>query len=219
MLPLPISLVLMSAAPRAADAGGQVRELRPKTEASDEELVARALEGDRWAAETIYRRYVRYVFGIALRLLRSRADAEDAVQDTFALALERLDSLRDGAALRPWLAQIVVSQVRRRFRRRKMLRLLGLDVAEEDSGLADMADPSQGPEVRAELRDLERVLSTVPEEQRIAWLLRYVDDEALDDVARACACSLATVKRRIAAADVVVRHAVRLGVGKGRSPR
>ncbi len=92
----------------------------------DAELVARARDGDRTAEEAIYRRHVRYVAGIVLRLLGDRAEAEDCVQETFAIALSRLGTLRDGDALRAWLAQIAVSLVRRRFRRRRLMRLFGI---------------------------------------------------------------------------------------------
>jgi RNA polymerase sigma-70 factor (ECF subfamily) len=51
----------------------------------------------------------------------------------------------------------------------------------------------------------------VPTEQRIAWALRHVEGEALEDVARACACSLATVKRRIAAVEEQLQAHVQAG--------
>src|SRR5262249_12737265 len=85
----------------------------------DAALVVRAQSGDRTAEEAIYRRHVRYVGGLVLRLLGDRAEAEDCVQETFAIALGRIGSLRDGDALRGWIAQISVNLVRRRFRRRR----------------------------------------------------------------------------------------------------
>jgi RNA polymerase sigma-70 factor (ECF subfamily) len=172
---------------------------------SDQELVARAQGGDAWAEEKLYRRHVRYVFGLAARLLRNSIEAEDVVQDTFAIALEQMRSLRDGAALRGWLAQIAVSQARRRLRRRRLLRVLGLDSSADDATLEALAEPSAGPEVQAELAVLDRLLDKLPGEQRLAWMLRYVEGESLEDVARVAGCSLATAKRRIASADARVR--------------
>jgi RNA polymerase sigma-70 factor (ECF subfamily) len=46
-----------------------------------------------------------------------------------------------------------------------------------------------------------RVLETVRAEDRLAWLLRHVEGERLQDIALACGCSLATVKRRVASAQ------------------
>lgn len=173
---------------------------------SDADLVTRAQNGDRWAEEAIYRRHVQFVAGLALRLVRNRAEAEDIAQDTFALALEQIRSLRSGAALRGWLAQITVSQARRAFRRRRLRRLLGLDTPVDDATFERLAaGAGQSGEVRAELAALDRLLMTLPVEERIAWILRYAEGEELEDVARACDCSLATAKRRIAAANARVR--------------
>jgi RNA polymerase sigma-70 factor (ECF subfamily) len=171
----------------------------------DAALVERARAGDAWAEEALYRRHVSHVFGIAARLLKSRVDAEDVVQDTFAIVLEQLASLRDASAVRGWLVQITISQVRRRFRRRRLRRLLGLDTDVDRNTLESVAAPGADPEVRAELACLDRALERLPTEQRIAWMLRYVEGETLEAVAHACNCSLATAKRRLAAADATVR--------------
>jgi RNA polymerase sigma-70 factor (ECF subfamily) len=195
---------------QATRPGAEVRALPAAEGVSDKSLVERAKAGDRWAEEVIYRRYVGYIAGLALRLLRSRSEMEDVVQETFARALEKLGTLRDGDALRGWLAQIAVGQVRRRFRRRKLLALLGLDRTEEDAPLDALASEAHSAEVLAELAALDRLLQTLPVEQRIAWMLRHAEGESLEDVARSCACSLATAKRRIAAAEARVSLHVRL---------
>jgi RNA polymerase sigma-70 factor (ECF subfamily) len=176
----------------------------------DAELVERALHGDGSAEDAIFRRHVDSIAGLSLRLLRHRADMEDVVQETFVVALEKLASLRDRGALHPWLLQIAVSLVRRRLRRRRLLGFLGLDRGEADAPLDALASDALGPEGWAELAALDRILAQLPEEDRIAWVLRHVEGEAVDDVARACKCSHSTAKRRIAAADARVRQYVHL---------
>lgn len=190
--------------------GAKVRRHPSADRVDDRALVARARAGDGWAEEALYRRYADDVGIIAVRLLKSRTDAEDVLQDTFAIAFEKLSSLRDGAAVRGWLVQIAVSQVRRRFRRRRLRRLLGLDADADQATLESIAEPSAGPEVRAELALLDRALDRLAPDHRIAWMLRYVEGETLEDVARACDCALATAKRRLAAADAIVRAEVNL---------
>ena len=74
--------------------------------ASDAGLVARCRAGDQAAWEALVDRYSRYVHAIVARVYRLEPhDAEDAFQDVFARVFERLDTLRDGDALRPWIAQ------------------------------------------------------------------------------------------------------------------
>jgi RNA polymerase sigma-70 factor (ECF subfamily) len=180
----------------------------PTAEAvGDAELVARALRGDRWSRDVLYRRHAYYLLAISARLLASRSEGEEVVQDTFVVCFEQLGSLREPAAIRAWLAQIAISLVRRRMRRGRLLRLLGLDSSPDDATLAALASPSLRPDDRAELALIDRVLHRMPANLRIAWMLRRVENLSLPEVAQACACSLATAKRRIAAADAeLARH-------------
>jgi len=173
--------------------------------ASDAQLVARAIEGDRWGREMLYRRHAAYLLAIAARLLGNRSEGEEVVQDTFVTAFEQLQTLREPAALRGWLAQIAVSLVRRRLRRVRLMRVLGLDHGVDDATLAALAAPGSHPDQRAELALIDRALQTVAANVRIAWMLRQVEGLELAEVASACGCSLATAKRRIAAAEVAVQ--------------
>jgi RNA polymerase sigma-70 factor, ECF subfamily len=179
--------------------------LQSSDAASDAQLVARAIEGDRWGREMLYRRHATYLLAIAARLLGNRGEGEEVVQDTFVTAFEQLSTLREPAALRGWLAQITVSLVRRRLRRARMMRVLGLDRGADDATLAALAAPGTNPDQRAELALVDRALATVNANVRIAWMLRLVEGLELSEVASACGCSLATAKRRIAAAETAVR--------------
>ena len=175
--------------------------------ASDAQLVARAIEGDRWGREMLYRRHAAYLLAIASRLIGNRGDGEEVVQDTFVTAFEQLRTLREPAALRGWLAQIAVSLVRRRLRRGRLMRVLGLDRGADDATLESLADPGVSTDQRAELALVDRLLRGMKPALRLAWMLRRVDGLELGEVASLCACSLATIKRRIAEADAIVdRH-------------
>ncbi|HEX7498968.1 MAG TPA: RNA polymerase sigma factor [Polyangia bacterium] len=179
----------------------------------DAELVARSLGGDRWSRDVLYRRHARYLLAISTRLLSNRNEGEEVVQDTFIVGFAQLGSLREPAALRAWLARIAVSLVRRRLRRGRLLRLLGLDRAPDDATMAELAAPTLRPDDHAELALLDRMLRGMPVDRRIAWMLRRVEGLPLADVATLCACSLATAKRRIAAADIEVARHVSFGEG------
>lgn len=89
------------------------------------------------------------------------------------------------------------------------MRLLRLQGSET---VAFEAIPSRdaAPDVTAELAALGRAVGALPANERIAWSLRHVEGATLPEVAAACRCSLATAKRRIAAADLRVRAVVRL---------
>jgi RNA polymerase sigma-70 factor, ECF subfamily len=169
---------------------------------ADADLVRRAKGGEAWAHEMIYRRYVRLVATTAQRLLRDASDVDDVVHETFLIAFEKIERLIDADALRGWLVRIAVSRVHRRFRWRRFVAFLGGD--DPTALLEDQVSGEASPEQRAELALLDRALGKLPLKLRTPWVLRNVVGCALEEVAAACECSLATVKRRIAEAEDVV---------------
>jgi len=182
-----------------------VRELAAAPD--DGQLVARALEGDAWAEEALYRRHVRRVTDSATRVLGRTMEAEDVVQDTFLKAFSRLHTLRDPAVFERWLIRIAMNKVRGKLRKRKVLRALGLDRTVDDATLERFAARVTPADVRAELSRIDAVLQRIPANHRMAWMLHYVEGWSLPDTASACDCSLATVKRWIRKAkDHVDKH-------------
>lgn len=188
-------------APRPGSAGASEIQLARTPAVSDDELVRRALAGNWWAEEAIYRRYAPMILGTARRLLADGEEAQDVTQETFSTAFAMWAQLREPARLKQWLMQIAISKVHRRFRRKRLLRALGLESSLDDATLDTLALPSCSPEVRAELFLLSRALDRVSVAARIAWMLRHVEGLSLDEIAEECSCSLATVKRRIGTAE------------------
>src|SRR5882724_1890420 len=133
----------------------------------DSDLARRIGRGERWAEEAFYRRYVGQVLGLAQRLLGNYSDAEDVAQETFATAFEIWDQLRDYEHARPWLMQIAVRKVHRKFRKRRLLRLLGLDQGLDDLPLDTLAREDTSVEVRSELLVLDAALKSLSAKSRI----------------------------------------------------
>ena len=101
-------------------------------EVSDAALVARCRVGDDDAWRELVDRFSRYVYAISVRGFRFREhDAEDVFQDVFARVYERLDSLRDDDAVRPWIAQLT---------RRVCIDRLRAGTHESDADLADLPE-------------------------------------------------------------------------------
>lgn len=139
----------------------------------DARLVHRAREGDRAAFETLVRRHLDNVYAIALAELADARDAEDAVQDAFITALERLDECRDASAFGAWLRQIVRNRARTVRRREKIRRTEDLDttVAAQPS-----RDNPAGDLDRLELRrQLQSALSTLTDTQRTVVLMHDME--------------------------------------------
>lgn len=169
-------------------------------DAADADLVTRLLAGDRAAFEQLYRRHAQFAFKLAVRLQGNAHDIEDIVHDCFLKAQARVGSLLDPNSFRSWLGSIVVNEVRLRMRRGRLLRALRLQ-SSEPVDLDSLASEVASPEVRAQLAQVYGLLRLMATEERIAWTLRFVERHQLEEVAELTGCSLATVKRRLLAAQ------------------
>lgn len=138
---------------------------------SDASLVERAREGDDAAFEALVRRYLRPAHAVALAVLKEPADAEDACQDAFVKALERIDDC-EPARFGPWLLRIV------RNRAHSVRRYLGVREASPLDVVA-VASTQAGPErqlERGRLRDdLLAALAGLKEVQRQVVLLHDLE--------------------------------------------
>jgi RNA polymerase sigma-70 factor (ECF subfamily) len=150
-----------------------------------------------YTLDSAFRTYSAYVAAIGLRLLGRSEEIDDLVQDVFVRASRGLGALREPAALKGWLATITVRVAQRRLRGRAVWRVLRLDT-EYDYRMAPT--PGCSPEQRAMLAETFRLLDTIPARERLAWSLRHLEGESLERIAELTRASLATVKRRIAAA-------------------
>jgi len=149
--------------------------------------------------ELAFRAHAPQVATVALRILGRQAEADDLVQDVFMKAGRWLDKLNDPSAVRAWLLKVTVRLAWRRLRMRCWRSALGFDDSYDYSEVAHSGRLS--PEDSAFLAEVYRILDHMPARERLAWCLRHVDGERLEDVAERCGCSLATAKRWIASAQ------------------
>jgi RNA polymerase sigma-70 factor, ECF subfamily len=165
------------------------------SEATDGELILRTGDGDRGAFETLYRRYARPVFGLALRRLGDRGRAEDAVQETFASVWRGAHSYRpERGPGGPWIYAVARNAIVDRARARSEP---AVDVPEQESSDA-------GPSERAEASwiswRVHRALEELPENERTVVELAYWSGLSQSEVAEYLGIPLGTVKTRTRAA-------------------
>src|SRR4030095_5064742 len=93
----------------------------------DRELLARAQGGDMSAFEALVGRHEEKVYGLALRMTRSEADAAEIAPDTFRPADEHLGEFRGDAAFGSWVHRIAANNALMRLRRQKVLDIVSDD--------------------------------------------------------------------------------------------
>jgi RNA polymerase sigma-70 factor (ECF subfamily) len=183
--------VIMEAGPRIGSPSPSVEFSPAARGISDGELIQRVGTGDREAFETLYERFARAVFGLALRRLGDREHAEDAVQDTFASLWRSAGSYRpERGPGGPWLYAVARNAIVDRARARR-----------EVTGEApDVASTEAGPDERAEAGwkafVVHRAFAELPANERAVLELAYWGGLSQSEIADFLNVPLGTVKTR-----------------------
>jgi RNA polymerase sigma-70 factor, ECF subfamily len=161
---------------------------------------------DRQAFEILIEGYSDRLYSIALRITGSPEDAEDAIQDAVMSAYRAWAQFRGEARGSTWLYRIVVNAALQRVRRRppeEQLTATGY----EESTVVDWSEDLSRRLEEADLHELlERGIALLPEELRVALVLRDVEGLSTADAAAILDLSEAALKSRLHRARVLLRQ-------------
>jgi RNA polymerase sigma-70 factor (ECF subfamily) len=169
-------------------------------------------EGDQWAFAVLYDRFYRRLLDFFYALCRNRQTAEDLCQETF-LRIWRLrrrytPSGSFAAYLFTFGRNIWLEECRRIGKRRK----LGVAESVEEMLVPLTSDAAKHPDVRAACAEIEEkvfaVLNRLPEEQRMAFVLRTVNGLTVEEVSEVLGCPVNTVRSRKILAVKKLRRAL-----------
>ena len=151
------------------------------------------------------------VYTLARYLLRNTADAEDAAQECYLLALRHFDAFR-GPEIKPWLFAILRNVCRGEFTRRARTALANDAVAEEDEDTVPLWQKSTvSPELEIlRQRDgntIRRLVEELPEPFREAIVLREINELSYREIADVVGAPIGTVMSRLARARSMLRKA------------
>lgn len=162
-------------------------------------LAARAADGDERAFAVLVRRHSAYLVGFATRLLGSRADAEDCVQESLIVAWRQLPDLREPERVRAWMSTIIARKATDRLRARRPSVPL-----EDAEPVTSTPSPDEAALTSSQLDTLRRALDGLPPEQRTVWLLREVSRYGYEDIARELGISATAVRGRLSRARATI---------------
>ncbi len=166
----------------------------------DRTLVDEAIAGSHGAFETLVRRYQTRVVNFALAIVRDTGEAEDVAQETFLRAHRSLGRFRGESSFKTWIYTIAANTARTAMARRGRRQRVGdqsLD-ADETRGADQVPAVAPDPEALLVTRDaIDRALATLPEELRLAVVLRDVEGLDYTEIARVTGAPIGTVESRI----------------------
>jgi RNA polymerase sigma-70 factor, ECF subfamily len=146
------------------------------------------------------------VYGTALRLTRSREDAEDLAQEAIVRAYEAFDRF-DGSNFKAWMLRIVTNLYINRYRQRQRGPQLG---SLDDEGMVEpMSTESEIPDRvlfdEALGAEVETALAQVPEDFRLAVILSDIEGMSYQEIADATGVPIGTVRSRLARGRAILR--------------
>jgi len=210
----------------AMDPGG--REAGPEEEparavATDEELAARAREGDQGASRELVGRYQAKAYAMAFHLADGdRGEAEDLVQEAFLRAFRSLKRFRGGSSFHTWFHRIVVNTCldgrRRRRRRERLLSLWrpwqkepgpSLEEAREGADGERRDNPLAALRSRELSEDVRLAMAGLPERQRLAFQLKVLQGMSIREIGEVMEAAEGTVKSHLFRATRSLREALK----------
>jgi RNA polymerase sigma-70 factor (ECF subfamily) len=184
----------------------------------DRELLGRAQAGDMSAFEALVARHEEKVYGLALRMTRSEADAAEITQDTFLSAYQHLSEFRGEAAFGSWVHRIAANNALMRLRRQRVLDIVSDDLAGPE--FTDRGSLAEVPESDWSRRADDKILDdelgraireatdALPEGYREVFLLKDVEGLSYEEISQMVGISIPAVKSRLHRARLALREAI-----------
>jgi RNA polymerase sigma-70 factor, ECF subfamily len=176
------------------------------TSLSDNDIVLRILSGDIDLYCHLVRRYNRRIYHVAWSILRNEQEAEDVMQEAYVRAYEHLSQFAGRSHFSTWLTRIAIHEALSRMKR------LG---KEDEMDVASISltkpfctrhTPEQSLLITEARNALEYAINALPEAQRTAFVMHFIDEVPITEIAECLEVSKGVVKMRIFRARRMLRH-------------
>jgi len=163
----------------------------------EEALVARAAAGDGAAFRQLYEKHRAQVARIVYRMLGTRSELEDVIQEVFVQVYKSLKDFRGQAKFGTWLHRITINVVLMQ-RRSARSRPVFVSAAPEEKVVADAkVRPDENAERRERVRAFGRLLDQLADKKRIVFVLHELEGLAPSEIAKIVGAPVLTVRTRL----------------------
>lgn len=184
---------------------------------TDEQVVARVLEGESALFEIIMRRYNQRLYRVARAILRDDTEAEDVMQDAYVRAFQHLNQFAGRAKFSTWLTRIAVNEALARSHRRS--RFDDLENLMDANGESMIPSQTASPEQQVSNGELNALLESamlaLPDHYRAVVVLRDVEEMSTEEAAACLELSEENVKVRLHRARALLRKELYARAGAG----
>ncbi|MGQ9456556.1 MAG: RNA polymerase sigma factor [Armatimonadota bacterium] len=181
--------------------------------AEDEVLISRFQQGETEAFDRLMASRMDKVFALAWSVLRDREEAKDAVQEVFIKLYKALPKFKPSDNLNGWLYRVCLNHCIDRKRSEGKRRVLLTDEDWERLQGPDSEDPEKQIYNSEMARFIRQVVDTLPERQRLVFMLRHYNLLTINEIAEALGCTSGAVKAHLSRATANLRNRLADRVG------
>jgi len=167
---------------------------------SDDEIIARLRKGERQLFGQLIGRYKDRGFSLALRILRNRMEAEEALQDAFVRAYNGLGNFEGASAFGTWFYRILynvcITAVSRKQKREGVINLSGDDIPDAVTEPAHPGDYT-GIELRDLISHVLGALDRLPEKYSTVLSMFYIQELTYPEISEVTGMPVGTVKTHL----------------------
>lgn len=184
---------------------------------NERELVKRAKAGDFNAFTTLVNDNKNRIYSLAIKMTGNAEDAEDIVQETFLRVIDNIDRFREESSFGTWLYSIALNQTRALLAKQKQTDLKPIEEylptqtaknLHEKSipGFFEWKDPHKELEDEELKKIIDKTIDSLPLKYKEAFLLRYIEELPIKEVAKIINESVASTKSRVLRARLAIRE-------------
>ena len=174
-------------------------ELKNKYKFSDEKLILRFQDGDINAYNELVKRYKDRLFNFVLRYFNNREQAEDVVQETFIKLYTHANYYKNVAKFSTWIFTIAKNNALTELRKNKRKKTDSMWT--DDGKVIDLNSNDEAIDIKVEnemaINQLNKFLDEIPENFRMAVVLRDFQELSYDEISRILEIPVGTIKSRI----------------------
>ncbi len=175
----------------------------------EQEWIREVLSGNKQAYGQIIDKYKNPLYGTILRMTRNPHDAQDLVQEAFIKVYEQLDKYKATGSFSSWFYRVAINHCMDQFRKKR----------HKQSDIdTEVIQDNRHPEVlflkREKSRQLERLIATLPEDERMIILLRYGQELSYQEISDVLHLSLSDVRNKLHRAKKKMRKVAKREGGK-----
>jgi RNA polymerase sigma factor, sigma-70 family len=179
---------------------------------TDREIIQRVLDGDVRSFGFLVDKHKAKAMTLAIRILKNREDAEEALQDAFVRVFRGLSSFEWKSSFSTWLYRIVYNTCATAVGKRNGKHNLSLDVVDEDGPRIEIVSDELLPDMRLESDEFSKIVYEEVEKLPVVYgstfTLFTIQDMSYEEIVQVTGLPLGTVKARLFRARTMLREAI-----------